>query len=110
MRAQRTAAPADASVGPWAYPVGVFNVGPEKVVLVLLIALIVLGPRELPDAARKMGNIVRELRRMSAGFEHELRSALDATVAESSPHRTPDLPVETQDGQRSTPRESDSAA
>ena len=37
-----------------------FNVGPEKILLVLLIALVLLGPRELPDAARKLGNVLRD--------------------------------------------------
>ena len=48
------------------------NVGPEKILLILLIALFIwvrqpMGPRELPDDARKIGNVVGELGRMSAG-------------------------------------------
>ena len=74
--------------------------GPEKILLILLIALIVLGPHELPNAARKLGNVMRELRRLSAGFEHELRSAFDdvtsskppdnARTREGEPQREPD--------------------
>ncbi len=59
-----------------------FNVGPEKILLILLIALVVLGPHELPDAARKIGNVVGELRRLSDGFQAELRSGLETFTAE----------------------------
>lgn len=54
-----------------------FNVGTGELLVILLIALIVLGPDKLPDAARKMGNVMGELRRMSGGFEAEMRSAMD---------------------------------
>jgi sec-independent protein translocase protein TatA len=40
----------------------VFNVGPLEIVLVLVIALIVLGPQRLPDVARSVGKGMREFR------------------------------------------------
>jgi TatA/E family protein of Tat protein translocase len=39
-----------------------FNVGPLEIVLVLVIALIVLGPQKLPDVARSVGKGMREFR------------------------------------------------
>jgi len=54
-----------------------FNVGAGEVLVILLIALIVLGPDKLPDAARKVGNVMGELRRMSQGFQNEMKSAFD---------------------------------
>jgi Tat protein translocase TatB subunit len=54
-----------------------FNVGAGELLVILLIALIVLGPDKLPDAARKVGNVLGELRRMSSGFQKEMRSAMD---------------------------------
>ncbi len=57
-----------------------FNVGPGELLVILVVALIVLGPDKLPDAARKIGNVMGELRRMSAGFQEEIRSAMDAPV------------------------------
>jgi sec-independent protein translocase protein TatB len=54
----------------------VFNVGPEKLILLFVIALIVLGPNRLPDAARSLGRMVGELRRVSGGFQNEVREAL----------------------------------
>jgi sec-independent protein translocase protein TatA len=40
----------------------VFNVGPLELVVVLIIALIVLGPARLPDVARSVGRGMREFR------------------------------------------------
>lgn len=57
-----------------------FNVGGPELLVILLLALIVLGPQRLPDASRQIGRFMSELRRMSSGFQQELRSALDEPV------------------------------
>jgi Tat protein translocase TatB subunit len=54
----------------------VFNIGPEKLILLFVLALIVLGPSRLPEAARSLGKMVGELRRMSGGFQKEVQEAL----------------------------------
>ena len=84
--------------------------GPEKILLILLIALIVLGPRELPDAARKLGNVMRELRRLSSGFEHELRSAFDDVTSHRPPEHGNEPQRETPTNIPSQPDEADPAA
>ena len=56
----------------------IFNsLGGGEVIAILIIGLIVLGPEKLPDAIRKFGNIYGEFRRMSQGFQSELRDAFD---------------------------------
>lgn len=60
-----------------------FNIGGGEFIVIALIALIVLGPQRLPDAARQVGKTVGELRRISSGFQRELRDALDDTEAAS---------------------------
>ena len=56
----------------------IFNsLGGGEVIAILIIGLIVLGPEKLPDAIRKFGNIYGEFRRMSQGFQNELRDAFD---------------------------------
>jgi sec-independent protein translocase protein TatB len=52
------------------------NFSPEKLFLVALIALMVLGPNRLPQAARTLARFMSELRRMSASFQDEVRGAI----------------------------------
>jgi sec-independent protein translocase protein TatA len=40
-----------------------FNVGPMEVIIVLAVALIILGPKRLPDAGRALGSGIRNFRR-----------------------------------------------
>jgi Tat protein translocase TatB subunit len=55
----------------------VFNIGGPEVLVILFLALVVLGPQRLPDAARQIGKFMGELRRMSNGFQQELKQAFD---------------------------------
>jgi len=43
------------------------NIGPTELILVLVIALLVLGPKRLPAAARSMGQGIREFKDSIAG-------------------------------------------
>ena len=44
-----------------------FNVGPLELVIILGIALIVLGPRKLPEVGRSLGRGLREFKASLAG-------------------------------------------
>jgi sec-independent protein translocase protein TatB len=52
------------------------SVGAPELIVIFLVALIVLGPEKLPSAARQAGKFVGDLRRMMAGFEAEVKSAM----------------------------------
>lgn len=56
-----------------------FNVGGGEILVIFLVALIVLGPQKLPEAARQAGAMMRELKKISTGFQEELRAAVDFT-------------------------------
>jgi len=58
------------------------SLGGGEILLILVLALIVLGPEKLPDAMRRFGNLYGELRRMSDGFQSELRDAFQEPVQE----------------------------
>ena len=48
------------------------NIGPLEIVVVLVIALLVLGPKRLPDFGRSVGRGLREFKgALSGGNEHE---------------------------------------
>ena len=42
-----------------------FNVGAGELIFILVAALVVLGPRQLPEFARAIGKFVREFRRQT---------------------------------------------
>jgi sec-independent protein translocase protein TatB len=58
-----------------------FNVGTGELVLIMVLALIVLGPDKLPNAARQAGKWMAEVRRLSSGFQQEFRDAVDSAVS-----------------------------
>jgi len=43
-----------------------FNIGAGEMVLILVVALLVLGPTRLPELARGIGKFVREFRRQTS--------------------------------------------
>jgi sec-independent protein translocase protein TatA len=45
------------------------GIGPLELIVVLAIALIVLGPKRLPDAGRALGRGLREFRDSVSGCE-----------------------------------------
>jgi Tat protein translocase TatB subunit len=50
----------------------------QEIFVILLVALVVLGPSRLPEVARKMGGWVAELRKAA----REIREGLEAEVSE----------------------------
>ncbi|HEX9991871.1 MAG TPA: Sec-independent protein translocase protein TatB [Acidimicrobiales bacterium] len=62
-----------------------FNIGGGELLVILLVALIVLGPNRLPSAARQVGQFMGELRRLSSGFQQELRDALEEPLDTTEP-------------------------
>jgi Sec-independent protein translocase protein TatA len=52
------------------------NLDPEKLLVLLVIALLVLGPNRLPSTARMMGELWREISEVRAQVNRELHRAL----------------------------------
>ena len=43
-----------------------FNIGPGELILILIIALVLLGPARLPDVAQSLGKSLREFRKAAS--------------------------------------------
>jgi TatA/E family protein of Tat protein translocase len=68
--------------------------GPE-VILILVIALIVFGPRRLPEIGKSMGKMLAEFRKASNDFKRTIEDELEAEKAkepESPRLTTPEPP------------------
>jgi sec-independent protein translocase protein TatB len=81
----------------------VLNVGTPEMLVILVVALLVLGPNKLPEVARQVGRAVGEIRRLGAGFQAEMRDALQEPVKmepvepETSEPATPESPTSDSD-------------
>ena len=70
-----------------------FNISATELLVIAVVALLVLGPEKLPEAMRKLGRATKEVRRITSGFEAELRDALsDPVETPQSPAATPAPP------------------
>jgi sec-independent protein translocase protein TatA len=55
-----------------------FGIGPFELIVVLVIALLVLGPGKLPDVGSALGKSIREFRKAASDIE-------DATKVDTAP-------------------------
>ena len=80
------------------------NIGPAEILVVLVVALIVFGPKRLPEVGRQVGSAVRELRRMQDTVRSELDTVMHPDVTppatatpgqavEDTDHSTPPAPA-----------------
>ena len=66
--------------------------GPE-LILILVIALIVFGPRKLPEIGKSMGKMMYEFRKASTEFQRTINDEIEADKAREAAKAPP--PAET---------------
>lgn len=59
-----------------------FNIGFTELLVIFIIALIVVGPRRLPEIGREIGKILSDLRKISQEFTTDLTRELEAPAKE----------------------------
>jgi sec-independent protein translocase protein TatB len=73
------------------------SLGPEKIILILVVALIVFGPHRLPDIARQVGAAMRELRKMQDTVRDELEHVMHPDFLAPGSATTHDVTLEETD-------------
>ena len=63
------------------------GVGFPELVLILVVALLVLGPQRLPEVARMLGRAYGQLRRASEEFQNTIRQDLAALERQDDVNR-----------------------
>lgn len=53
------------------------SLGPGEIFVVLVVALVVLGPEKLPGAAKQAGRWLGEFRRLTADLSRQINEAVD---------------------------------
>jgi sec-independent protein translocase protein TatA len=75
------------------------NIGPLEIIVVLIIALVVFGPKRLPELGNSLGKGIREFRDTVTGDKHDDDDdndvkALSATQATTTPVQPAAAPAE----------------
>ncbi len=71
-----------------------FGIGPGELVVIIIVALVVLGPEKLPAAARTLGRLSGELRRMSMEFQRTMNMEVEPGITPKAATETPPAPAE----------------
>ena len=85
--------------------------GPE-LFLILVVALIIFGPRKLPEIGRSFGQMLGELRRASIDFKRTIDDEIEADKRQPAPPPEPAPPLAPPEGatiSRGTPAEEPAA-
>ena len=71
-----------------------FNIGPAEIMVILVLALIVFGPKRLPEIGRTVGKSLREFRKTSEDVKEEIKRHMnddgdDPAAVGSTPEEGP---------------------
>ena len=61
------------------------SIGPMEIIIVLAIALLVLGPKRLPDAGRSAGRAMREFKNAITGGDDDRAEELEDKQVAAKP-------------------------
>ena len=66
-----------------------FNIGPGEMMLLGLLALLLFGPKRLPELGRALGEGLAAFRQTSRGVAEEFKRQLDEGAREIEPEASP---------------------
>lgn len=64
-----------------------FGVGPQELVIIGLLFLVIFGPGKLPQMARDLGHFMNEARRSIDEFKEELTASYDEEEEDRKPKK-----------------------
>jgi TatA/E family protein of Tat protein translocase len=62
-----------------------FNIGPLELMVILVIALLVVGPHRLPEVGRSIGRGIREFRKAQDEVQKTIQAALNEPASTARP-------------------------
>jgi len=76
-----------------------FNIGPFELLLVLILALLILGPGKLPEVGNALGRTIREFRKASTDVNDSLSVQPGAAMASPARPTAPMADAQPQAGE-----------
>ena len=59
-------------------------IGPMELIIILVIALVVFGPKRLPDMGRSLGKAIREFRNAGKEIQNDIVESIDEKERDST--------------------------
>lgn len=56
-----------------------FNIGPTELIVILIVALVVVGPKRLPEVGKTIGKSLREFRKAQDDLKSSFKFDLDGS-------------------------------
>ena len=77
-----------------------FGIGTGEILLILILALIILGPGKIPEIARTLGRTIRAIKKASSDLSTTVTRELETTQSKPSPPqpkeaKTAEAPLDT---------------
>ena len=66
----------------------IFGVGLPEVTVILILALLIFGPKKLPELGKQLGKTLKSLKKASNEFQNEIDQVMNEEDKEKSPKST----------------------
>ena len=63
----------------------IFGVGLPEVTVILILALLIFGPKKLPELGKQLGKTMKSLKKASNEFQNEIDQVMNEDDEEKSP-------------------------
>lgn len=80
-----------------------FGIGTAEILIIFLIALLVLGPDELPRVARTLGKTFRKIQHATDDIKHTITAEIDEIESPEEHKREPGIHNDADDPEKSEP-------